>query len=119
MKKTAIVILNWNGLKFLKVFLPSVSMQSNCSEIIVADNDSKDASLEFIRNNYKDRVTIISIPLNEGFSKGYNIALRQVKADYYVLLNSDVEVTQGWLEPIIALMESDSQIAACQPKIKS
>ena len=113
----AIVILNWNGRKYLEKFLPSVlaSVYVN-KKIIVADNASTDDSILFLQENYP-QVTIIQNSSNEGFAKGYNTALRQVAADYYILLNSDVEVAPNWIEPVIALMESDKGIAACQPKI--
>lgn len=115
----AVVILNWNGKRFLEQFLPSVmkSRYDNLS-VIVADNASTDDSISFLGVNYPS-VTIIKNPLNEGFAKGYNTALKQVSADYYTLLNSDVEVTEDWINPIISLMESDKNIAACQPKILS
>ncbi len=121
-KKTplvAVVILYWNGKKFLEQFLPSVvgSTYRN-KQVIVADNASTDDSLSFLRENYPT-VEIISNPGNEGFARGYNLALQQVKADYYVLLNSDVEVHAGWIEPVVQLMETDHLIAACQPKILS
>ena len=113
----AIVILNWNGRGYLQKFIPSVL---NCSyqnkRIIVADNASDDDSVTFLKKNYPT-VEIILNTKNEGFAKGYNTALKQVKSDYYVLLNTDVEVTPAWIEPIIALMESDAKIAACQPKM--
>lgn len=113
----AIVILNWNGRKFLEQFLPSVMATTYPNkQVIVADNASTDDSLVFLQKNYP-QVNLIKNPSNEGFAKGYNTALKQVAADYYVLLNSDVEVTPGWVEPIIALMEKDSSIAACQPKL--
>lgn len=113
----AIVILNWNGRRFLEKFLPFVlaSTYSN-NNIIVADNASTDDSILFLQESYP-QVSIIQNGGNFGFAKGYNTALNQVKADYYVLLNSDVEVTPGWIEPIVELMESDMAIAACQPKI--
>ncbi len=115
----AIVILNWNGRGFLEKFLPFVmaSTYSN-KRVIVADNASTDDSVSFLKNNYPE-IEIIINPQNDGFAKGYNTALKQVKSDYYVLLNSDVEVTPGWIEPVIKLMESDFKIAACQPKILS
>jgi GT2 family glycosyltransferase len=119
----AVVILNWNGRDFLQKFLPSVTASASAQvqdivhkRIIVADNASTDDSLSFVRQHYPE-ITIIQNNSNEGFAKGYNTALKQVVADYYVLLNSDVEVTQNWIEPVIALMESDIAIAACQPKI--
>ena len=115
----AIVILNWNGRDFLKKFLPSVLASTyEYKKIIVADNASTDDSVEFLKAHYP-QVEIIQNSSNEGFAKGYNTALKQVKSDYYVLLNSDVEVTPGWIEPVIELMESDTAIAACQPKLLS
>lgn len=115
----AIVILNWNGKSFLEKFLPSVlaSTYSN-KQIIIADNASTDDSLAFVQLNFPS-VHIIKNRDNEGFAKGYNTALAQVQSDYYVLLNSDVEVDSGWIEPIIELMEQDINIGACQPKILS
>ena len=113
----AIVILNWNGRDFLEKFLPSVLASTYINKkIVVADNASTDDSIHFLQEQYP-QVFIIQNSSNEGFAKGYNTALKQVSADYYVLLNSDVEVTPGWMEPIIELMESDITIAACQPKI--
>lgn len=113
----AVVILNWNGKDFLKKFLPSVIASSYSNKrIIVADNASSDGSLNFLKEFFP-AVEIIVNSKNEGFAKGYNSALKNVHADYYVLLNSDIEVTSGWIEPIINLMENDSAIAACQPKI--
>ena len=115
--KTAVVILNWNGKAFLEKFLPNVIRHSSTdAEIIVADNASGDDSVSFIRSNFPS-VRIIINEKNEGFTGGYNIALKQVEADYFVLLNSDVEVSKDWLKPLIALMEKDKSIAACQPKI--
>jgi GT2 family glycosyltransferase len=115
----AIVILNWNGRHFLEKFLPSVmaSDYENLS-IIVADNASTDDSVSFLQTNYP-QVNLLINKENEGFAKGYNTALKQVSSDYYVLLNSDVEVDAGWIAPAILLMESDEKIAACQPKILS
>jgi len=114
----AIVILNWNGRKYLEQFLPSVIASSYpAKEVIVADNASTDDSLPFLRENYP-QVRIIALDRNYGFAKGYNEALRQVKSDYYVLLNSDVEVAPDWIGPILDLMEKDPSIGACQPKIR-
>ncbi|MCX6313087.1 MAG: glycosyltransferase family 2 protein [Bacteroidetes bacterium] len=119
MSKVAVVILNWNGRKFLEQFLPSViNNNPDFSEIIIADNASTDDSIDWLKNNYPS-IRIISNASNFGFSKGYNESLKQVDAEYFVLLNSDVEVTSGWLEPVIKLMDSDSKIAACQPKIRA
>ena len=116
MDKIAVVILNWNGKSFLEKFLPSVITHSPNATIIIADNNSSDDSVSFLQANYPS-LRIIHIPTNEGYSKGYNTALRQVKAEYYVLLNSDIEVTTNWIEPIVTLMDNDQSIAACQPKI--
>jgi GT2 family glycosyltransferase len=115
----AVVILNWNGKSFLEKFLPSVieSAYNNLS-VIVADNASDDDSIEFLKKNYP-AIKILLSNRNQGFAKGYNEALKQVSADYYILLNSDVQVTKNWIEPIISLMESDEKIAACQPKVLS
>ncbi|SKB34327.1 glycosyltransferase family 2 protein [Daejeonella lutea] len=115
----SVVILNWNGLVHLQQFLPSVcaSTFSNL-QIIVGDNASTDSSLEFIRKNYP-QIKIISNEINYGFAGGYNKVLEQVKSDYYVLLNSDVEVQADWIQPVIEQMERDDRIAAAQPKILS
>lgn len=115
----AIVILNWNGRNHLEKFLPSVlrSTYEN-KKIIIADNASTDDSIDFLKKHYPSIQTII-LPDNFGFAKGYNLALKQVSADYYVLLNSDVEVMPDWIESIIDLMEADATIGACQPKILS
>lgn len=100
-------------------FLPSVIISEYENTIlIVADNASTDDSVSFLQAHYPS-IKIISNPVNEGFAKGYNNALKQVQADYYVLLNSDVEVTKNWIGPIISVMEKDKNIAACQPKILS
>jgi GT2 family glycosyltransferase len=117
MPTVAIVILNWNGKHYLQQYLPSVLATSYANtEVIVADNASTDDSVSWLQQQYP-AVRIILLAENFGFAKGYNESLKQVKADYYVLLNSDVEVQSGWVEPIIALMESDTKIGACQPKI--
>jgi GT2 family glycosyltransferase len=115
----SVVILNWNGKDFLEKFLPSV-MQSDYDNlaVVVADNASTDESVSFLEINFPT-VRIIKNKKNEGFAKGYNDALKQVSSDYYILLNSDVEVTKSWIVPVISLMESDEKIAACQPKILS
>lgn len=118
MKKVAVVILNWNGKVFLEKFLPDVvKFSTNEARIIVADNNSTDDSIEFLKEKYPE-VEIIINKHNYGFAKGYNEALKHVDAEYYILLNSDVEVTDNWISPIIRLMEKDKSIAACQPKIK-
>lgn len=115
---TAVVILNWNGLRFLQEFLPSVVAHSGNCEVIVADNASTDGSVTFLQEQFP-QVRLILLDQNYGFCEGYNKALKQVEAKYYVLLNSDVHVPQGWTEPILGLMESDESIAVCQPKILS
>ena len=116
---TAVVILNWNGRKYLEQFLPSLIQYSKGNaEIIVADNASSDDSISFLTTNFP-LVRIIRNAANEGFARGYNLALKQVEADYYILLNSDIEVTPDWIQPVIAMMEQDPSIAACQPKIRS
>ena len=117
--KVAVVILNWNGQKYLEQFLPFVSATSYSNlEVVVADNGSTDNSVSFLRNTYP-AIRIISFKKNFGFAKGYNEALNQVQADYYVILNSDVEVQSNWLVPMVELLENNKRIAACQPKILS
>jgi GT2 family glycosyltransferase len=118
MSHTAVVILNFNGEKLLQQFLPSVLRHSENAEVIVADNGSTDRSLEILKNEFPS-VKIIALKKNFGFCGGYNRALKQVVADYYVLLNSDVEVTANWLEPIQRTLDSDADVAAVQPKILS
>ena len=119
MPSVAIVILNWNGRNFLERFLPSVLASVYADKrIIVADNGSTDDSLVFLQQHYP-QIEIIQNSSNEGFAKGYNTALRKTESDYYILLNSDVEVTPGWIGPVIELMEKDRSIAACQPKLLS
>ena len=120
MVKTAVVILNWNGISFLKMFLGKVL---NCSAgdntiVCVVDNGSADGSAEYISGNYKD-IRLIRHEKNHGFAEGYNLALKQIDAQYYVLLNSDVEVTEGWLQPLIKHMDQDPDVASCQPKVLS
>ena len=116
-KKVAVVILNWNGQTFLEQFLPSVVRHSSEARIIVADNNSSDNSISFLQTNYP-AVELIEMKENYGFAGGYNQALSQVDSEYYVLLNSDVEVTEDWLLPMIELLENDKSVAACQSKIK-
>jgi GT2 family glycosyltransferase len=111
------VILNWNGKKFLEQFLPSlVTSTYRNFTLVVADNASTDDSIDFLQVHYP-QVRIIRNSGNLGYTGGYNAALQQVTADYYALLNSDVEVDPGWLEPLVSLMEKDRSIGACQPKM--
>ena len=117
--KVAIVILNYNGKIHLETYVPSVVKHTpEWAEVIIADNGSSDDSLSFLNSQYPQLRTIV-LDKNYGFAGGYNKALEHVKAEYYVLLNSDVEVTAGWLEIIIDEMDGNEQIAAAQPKIKS
>jgi GT2 family glycosyltransferase len=117
--KLAIVILNWNGQKFLAQFLPVlIRYAPEYSEIIVADNASTDNSVEFLKTKYPF-IKIIQNSENRGFSKGYNDVLRQIDAEYYCLLNSDVEVTENWIEPIITLLDNYPEVAVVQPKLLS
>ena len=118
MHNTAVVILNYNGVGFLKKYLPTVMRYSEGAEIVVADNASTDDSVEFMKHEFP-QIRLLENGENTGFAGGYNWALSQVESDYYVLLNSDIEVTPNWLQPIVDLMESDKTIAACQPKIRS
>ena len=115
----AVVILNYNGRHFLQKFLPALRQSTYPNlDIVIADNGSTDDSLGFLQDHYPD-LEVIDLQHNFGFAEGYNRALRRVRASYYVLLNSDIEVTPGWIEPIIELMERDHLIAAAQPKILS
>ncbi|MCX2474592.1 glycosyltransferase family 2 protein [Pedobacter sp. MC2016-05] len=115
----AVVILNWNGKAFLQQFLPGILLtQYDNLQIFVGDNASTDDSVAFLEINFPT-VKIIKNDLNYGFAGGYNKVLERVEAEYFVLLNSDVEVTSNWIKPVIDLMESDDSIAAAQPKIKS
>lgn len=118
MKKVSVVILNWNGEQMLRQFLPTVV---SCSageevEVCVADNASTDASVQWLRNEFP-AVRLIVLDRNYGFAEGYNRALEQVDAEYVVLLNSDVEVTPHWLEPLLTFMDAHPEVAACQPKL--
>lgn len=114
--RVAVVILNWNGKSFLEKFLPSVIAFSSEANIYVADNDSSDGSVELVKAQFPE-VGLIQTGGNFGYAGGYNKALQHLEEEIFVLLNSDVEVTQGWLKPIIELFEKDEQVAACQPKV--
>lgn len=120
MHKIAVVILNWNGQQYLEKFLPGVVRYSSAADvrIFVADNGSTDNSISFIKKNFKN-VGIIEFDRNYGFAGGYNKVFNEINSKYYILLNSDIEVTENWIEPIIAKMDSDPSIAAAMPKILS
>jgi len=114
--KVAVVILNWNGRKFLEKFLPSVTKNSIGAEVIIADNASTDDSVDFMKENYPELRLIINSS-NSGYAGGYNEALAQINAEYYVLLNSDIEVGENWVMPIIEEMDKNPEIGAAQPKL--
>ena len=118
MSRIAVVILNFNGRSFLQRFLPSVIQYSKEAEIVVADNASTDDSVEFLKSHFPELRLLINNK-NSGFAGGYNWALSQLDSKYFVLLNSDIQVTENWLTPLLKLMESDKSIAVCQPKILS
>ena len=120
MISTAIVILNWNGLSFLEKFLGNVVRHSSGSNTIVcvADNNSDDGSVEWITRNHPE-IMLVNLDKNYGFAGGYNRALSQIEAKYYILLNSDIEVTPGWTGPLINFLENNPAAASCQPKILS
>ena len=119
MKLVSIVILNWNGRTFLEKFLPILVENSimEGAEIVVADNGSVDDSLAYMEQEHPD-IRLIRFDKNHGFTGGYNRALAQLESRYYLLLNSDIEVTPGWLKPLVGYMESNPSCAACTPKIK-
>ena len=120
MKKVSVVILNWNGVGMLQKFLPGVIKYSQGEgvEVCVADNGSTDESVVWLQTYCPD-VRLIVLDKNYGFADGYNMALQQVEAEYVVLLNSDVEVTPHWLDPLMEYMDAHPEVAACQPKIRS
>lgn len=121
MKNISIVILNWNGAAMMQKFLPSVIASSHVAgkevEIVVADNCSTDNSLQMLSQEFPT-VRQIVLDKNHGFAGGYNLALEQIEAEYYILLNSDVEVPDGWLEPLVRYMDAHPEVAACQPKLR-
>jgi GT2 family glycosyltransferase len=120
MIKTAVVVLNWNGIGWLQKFLETVVRFSAGPDIAVyvVDNGSTDGSADWVSDNFSD-IRIIRFEKNHGFAGGYNLALKQVNAEYFVLLNSDIEVTEGWLSPLVTYMDQNSSVASCQPKIRS
>lgn len=118
-KQIAVVILNFNGQRFLERFLGDVISKSELvADIIVADNASSDNSVRYLETNYP-AINVIRLSKNYGFAGGYNEALKNLPHPYFVLLNSDIEVSDGWLEPMLEMMEADNTIAACQPKLLS
>ena len=118
MKKVAIVILNWNGAHMMRTYLPTVIKHSKEAEIVIADNASSDDSLKMLETDFPAIRTIV-LDKNYGFAEGYNKALKQIDTEYYLLLNSDVEVPEGWLDPMIDFMESHQDVAVCQPKLRA
>ncbi len=119
MKEVSIVILNWNGRQHMEHFLPDLVRHTTHpgAEIVVADNGSVDDSIEFLKKDYP-HIRIIELELNYGFSGGYNRAMELIDARYVLLLNSDIEVSEGWLEPMLELMEKDPTVGACTPRIR-
>lgn len=117
MDKIATIILNYNGKGFLEKFLPSVIKYNDGYPVYVVDNNSNDQSVDFLKTIYPASIRCIELEKNYGFCGGYNKAAEQIEAEYYVFMNSDIEVTEGWLKPLLSLMEKDKNIAACQPKL--
>ena len=117
MDKLATIILNYNGRSFIQKFLPDVVKYNEGFPVYVVDNNSTDQSVSLLESDFKEKVSCIKLDKNYGFCGGYNKAADMIEAEYFVLLNSDVEVTSGWLLPLLSLMETDRNIAACQPKI--
>ncbi len=118
MDKIAIVILNWNGVRFLEQFLSNVVENSPQAKVYIADNGSTDDSVKYVQQNFKG-VGVINLDKNYGFCQGYNKALDQINAEYFVILNSDVQVTKGWLDEPITFMDNKPGVSACQPKFLS
>lgn len=120
MKKLGVIILNWNGEGLLKQFIPTAARYtiSEEADLIVADNGSSDNSTYWLRANHPE-VKVIEFDRNYGFAEGYNRAIREVDYPYVVLLNSDVEVSEGWWQPMLAFMEANPDVGALQPKIRS
>lgn len=120
MKELAVIILNWNGRKLLKQFLPVASRYSitEDADLIVADNGSTDDSVEWVKAHHPE-VKVLSFSENYGFAEGYNKAIKQTQYKYTILLNSDVEVTEDWTRPLLDFMRRNSDVGALQPKIRS
>lgn len=120
MKKVSIIILNWNGSKLLRKYLPSVVQYTDgdIADVIVADNGSTDESLQILREEFPT-VRVIAFDQNHGFAKGYNLAISHIDTPYCLLLNDDVRVTEHWLEPMLEYMEAHPEVGAMQPKLLS
>jgi GT2 family glycosyltransferase len=116
LKKIAVVILNWNGVQLLEQFLPSIVKYSPEATVYVADNASTDESIAFVKNYYPT-IKIVQNKTNQGFAGGYNESLQHVDAEIFALVNSDIEVTENWLKPILQTFESEPETAIIQPKI--
>ena len=117
MNKVAVIILNWNGEKLLREFLPSViaTTDPTIADVIVADNGSTDSSVELLRNEFP-QVKVLEFTENYGFAEGYNRAIKETNYPYTILLNSDVATTEGWVNPLYDYMEANPNVGACQPK---
>jgi GT2 family glycosyltransferase len=120
LKKVAVVILNWNGKSFLERFLNTLVLNtdSELAEIVIIDNNSNDGSVEYL-NEYFPNIKLVILNANYGFAGGYNRGLKEIEAQYYLLLNSDIEVPSNWLKPLVDLMDKDSTIGVCGPKLLS
>lgn len=120
MEKVAVIVLNWNGEKLLQQYLPSVLSHTPpyLGRVVVVDNHSDDRSVEFLRNDFPD-VELVCFDKNYGFAGGYNRIIAQVETEYVVLLNSDVEVEAGWLQPLVDVLDNQPEVAAVQPKLRS
>lgn len=116
--KVAIVILNWNGVSMMRKYLPGVIKYSEGATVYIADNASTDESVDYITSEFP-MCPVIKLEKNWGFAEGYNKALSKIEAEYFLLLNSDIEVTPHWLEPMVDFMDSNPDVAACQPKLLS
>ena len=115
-KKIAVVVLNWNGVELLKQFLPSIMQHSEQATIYLADNNSSDDSIQMVTEQFPS-IKIIKNDANYGYASGYNMALKNVEEEYYALVNSDIEVTENWLDPILSIFDNKPEIAIIQPKI--
>ena len=115
-KKIAVVVLNWNGVELLKQFLPSIMQHSEQATIYLADNNSSDDSIQMVTEQFPS-IKIIKNDANYGYASGYNMALKNVEEEYYALVNSDIEVTENWLDPILTIFDNKPEIAIIQPKI--